>query len=105
MRAAGDGADGVRLRALIVILWRADLRIGEALNLAETNLDRSRGAVLVRRSRMEPGAASCLWGEDQANWATRHDGSARRERALVVVRLCLGTKVAAFDAEHGEGCE
>jgi integrase len=34
MRAAGDGADGARLRTLIVILWRAGLRIGEALDLA-----------------------------------------------------------------------
>jgi hypothetical protein len=31
MRAAGEDADGARLRALIVILWRAGLRIGEAL--------------------------------------------------------------------------
>ena len=38
MRAAGNGADGARLRALIVILWRAGLRIGEALDLAETIL-------------------------------------------------------------------
>lgn len=34
MRAAGDGPDGARLRALVVILWRAGLRIGEALDLA-----------------------------------------------------------------------
>ena len=34
MRAAGDRIDGARLRALIVILWRAGLRIGEALDLA-----------------------------------------------------------------------
>ena len=40
MRAAGDGPDGARLRALIIILWRAGLRISEALDLAETDLDR-----------------------------------------------------------------
>jgi integrase len=51
MRAAGDSADGARLRALIVILWRAGLRIGEVLDLAETDLDRSRGAVLVRNGK------------------------------------------------------
>ncbi len=34
MRAAGDGPDGARLRALIVIRWRAGLRISEALALA-----------------------------------------------------------------------
>ena len=51
MRQAGRSADGARLRALMVILWRAGLRIGEALDLAETELDASRGAVLVRRGK------------------------------------------------------
>jgi integrase len=58
LRAAGDGADGTRLRALITILWRAGLRIGEALALAETDLDRSRGAVLVRRGKAGGGGRS-----------------------------------------------
>jgi integrase len=49
IRVAGEKPDGLRLRALIVLLWRAGLRVGEALALAETDLDRSRGAVLVRR--------------------------------------------------------
>jgi integrase len=48
MRTAGSGPDGSRLRALIVVLWRAGLRIGEALALAETDMDPRRGAVLVR---------------------------------------------------------
>jgi integrase len=30
MRAAGDSSEGYRLRALIVLLWRAGLRISEA---------------------------------------------------------------------------
>jgi len=30
MRGAGDRTDGVRLRGLIVVLWRAGLRISEA---------------------------------------------------------------------------
>jgi site-specific recombinase XerD len=51
MRVAGERPDGLRLRALIVLLWRAGLRIGEALALAETDLNRSRGAVLVRRGK------------------------------------------------------
>lgn len=44
MSAAGDHAHGRRLRALIVILWRAGLRIHEALALAEGDLDPRRGA-------------------------------------------------------------
>jgi integrase len=51
MRAAGDDAHGRRLRALIVILWRAGLRIQEALRLAEADLDDRRGALLVRRRK------------------------------------------------------
>ena len=51
MRVAGDTLDGVRLRAVIVVLWRAGLRISEALALSETDLDRDRGAVLVRRGK------------------------------------------------------
>jgi hypothetical protein len=37
MRARGNGPDGARLRALIVVLWRTRLRISEALDLAETD--------------------------------------------------------------------
>ena len=51
MRAAGDRPDGLRLRALVVMLWRAGLRISEALAIAETDLDRRRGAVIVRRGK------------------------------------------------------
>ena len=32
MRAAGDAPDGIRLRGVIIVLWRAGLRISEALS-------------------------------------------------------------------------
>jgi integrase len=51
MRAVGDRPDGYRLRALILLLWRAGLRISEALAVQESDLDRGRGAVLVRRGK------------------------------------------------------
>jgi integrase len=67
MRTVEDRGEGVRLRALIVILWRAGLRISEALALAESDLDPVRGAVLVRRGkggrRREVGMDR--WGFDQ----------------------------------------
>ena len=53
MRAAGDDPDGVRLRGVIVMLWRAGLRISEALSLSESDLDANRGAVLVRHGKGE----------------------------------------------------
>src|SRR2546423_14986365 len=51
MSTGGDRCGGHRLGALIVLLWRAGLRISEALALQESDLDRSRGAVLVRRGK------------------------------------------------------
>ena len=53
MHAAGDQSDtdAVRLRALIVVLWRAGLRISEALALTESDLDLNRGAILIRHGK------------------------------------------------------
>ena len=53
MHAAGDQSDTdtVRLRALIVVLWRAGLRISEALALTESDLDLNRGAILIRHGK------------------------------------------------------
>ena len=67
MRHAGTTVYGARSRALIVVLWRAGLRISEALALAESDLDSTRGSILVRRGKgghrrqigMDP------WGWDQ----------------------------------------
>jgi hypothetical protein len=42
MRCCGDGVHGARARGLIVVLWRAGLRIQEALDLNELDLDLSR---------------------------------------------------------------
>jgi site-specific recombinase XerD len=51
MRAAGEAAHGRRLRGLIVIMWRAGLRIQETLALTEGDLDHRRGSLLVRRGK------------------------------------------------------
>jgi len=51
MRAAGEGAEGVRLRGIIVVLWRAGLRISEALALNETDLDPDRGSLIIRHGK------------------------------------------------------
>ena len=67
MRNAGDGAHARRLRGLIAILWRAGLRIQEALSLAEADLDHRRGALLVRNGkggrRREVGMDEWAWEE------------------------------------------
>src|SRR4051812_30841052 len=50
MRCCGATDHGARARGLIVILWRAGLRIQEALDSDEPDLDR-RGSILVRRGK------------------------------------------------------
>jgi site-specific recombinase XerD len=67
MRAAGDGRHGRRLRGLIVLLWRAGLRIHEALALNESDLDDRRGSLLVRRGK---GGRRREVGMDE--WAREH---------------------------------
>ena len=51
MRRAGEGAHGARMRALIVLLWRAGLRINEALTVSEQDLEPGAGSVLVRHGK------------------------------------------------------
>ncbi len=69
MRQADDGLHGRRLRGLIVVLWRAGLRIHEALALGEADLDRRRGSLLVRRGkggrRREVGMDEWAWEQLQ----------------------------------------
>ena len=51
MREAGDAAHGARMRVLIVLLWRAGLRINEALTVTEHDLEPRSGSVLVRHGK------------------------------------------------------
>ena len=51
MRQAGDGVHGARMRALVVLLWRAGLRINEALTVTEHDLDPGTGSVVVRHGK------------------------------------------------------
>src|SRR3954447_23301494 len=67
MRDAGSGLHAARLRALIAVLWRAGLRIHEALALGEADLDPRRGSLLVRRGK---GGRRREVGMD--DWASEH---------------------------------
>jgi site-specific recombinase XerD len=51
MRHARHVRYGNRLNGLIVVLWRAGLRINEALSLTETDLEERRGSILVRHGK------------------------------------------------------
>src|SRR4051812_34411187 len=71
MRSAGEGIGAARVRGLIVVLWRAGLRVGEALALVESDLDLVRGSILVRHGkgdkRREAGMDEWAWRQ-LASW-------------------------------------
>ena len=51
LRHTADDRHGFRMRALIVALWLAGLRVQEALALAEHELDQRRGSISVRSGK------------------------------------------------------
>ena len=74
MRLAGDDRHGLRVRAVIAVLWRGGLRISEALALSETDVDPARGSVLIRHGkgdkRREVGMDD--WGFEHLNRWLEH---------------------------------
>ena len=72
MRQTPADRHGLRLRALIVVLWRGGLRIQEALSLIESDLDLRRGSILIRRGkgkrRREVGMDAWAWSDHLAPW-------------------------------------
>jgi site-specific recombinase XerD len=86
MRAAGSGASGDRMRALSVVLWRAGRRIGEALALVESDLEPTRGALLVRHGKGDKRRVS---GMDDWAWAQVAPWLALRRAFPVGPLFCL----------------
>jgi site-specific recombinase XerD len=86
MRQAGNGVHGVRIRGLIVVLWRAGLRISEALNLAEEDLDPERGALVVRRGK---GGKRRESGMDDWGWEHLRPWLEHRARMPVGPLFCV----------------
>jgi site-specific recombinase XerD len=72
MRKIAVDRHGLRLRAMIVVLWRGGLRIQEALDLTESDLDARRGSILVRagkgNKRREVGMDPWAWSDHLAPW-------------------------------------
>ena len=86
MRHAGAGPHAERLRALIVVLWRSGLRISEALELAESDLDLDRGAVIVRHGK---GNKRREVGMDEWGWQQLVPWLAIRRGLPVGALLCV----------------
>jgi integrase len=85
MRKIPVDRHGLRLRAMIVVLWRGALRIQGALDLTESDLDAKRGSILVRawkgNKRREVGVDPWAWSDHLALWvACRTLGRLTRRR-------------------------
>ncbi|MGZ6589507.1 MAG: tyrosine-type recombinase/integrase [Solirubrobacteraceae bacterium] len=82
MRHVARAPHGNRLNGLIVVLWRAGLRINEALSLIESDLDQRRGSILIRHGkndrRREVGMDA--WGKRRINRHGEGDENALHRR-------------------------
>jgi len=69
MRQAGDDRHGLRVRALIAVLWRGGLLVSEALALRETDVDERRGSLLIRHGKGDKRREAGMdqWGFEQLN--------------------------------------
>src|SRR5205814_2604493 len=86
LRQAGHDRHGHRLNALIVVLWRAGVRIQEALSLIETDLDQRRGSILVRHGKNDRRREV---GMDAWGWSAIEPWLADRTQLPVGLLFCV----------------
>jgi len=98
MRQAGHDRHGLRLRALIAVLWRAGLRFSEALALNETDIDTARGSLLVRHGKGDKRREAGMdqFGFEQlAAWPTHRVSLPVGPLFCVIDAAALGTPTSA----------
>jgi site-specific recombinase XerD len=86
MRHASDDRHGGRVQAMIVVLWRAGLRVQEALALTEHDLDQRRGSILVRSGK---GGRRREVGMDEWGWEQLRPWLAARTELPVGPLFCV----------------
>ena len=86
MRVAGQARYGARLNGLIVVLWRAGLRIHEALSLLESDLDPRRGSIVVRHGKNDRRREV---GMDAWGWSALEPWLPERARLPVGPLFCV----------------
>jgi site-specific recombinase XerD len=86
MRHSSDDRHGWRLRAMIVVLWRAGLRVQEALALTEHDLDERRGSILVHNGK---GGRRREVGMDDWGWEQLRPWLAARTELPVGPLFCV----------------
>ena len=96
MRCCGDGLHGDRARGLIARLWRAGLRIQEALDLTELDLAEGAARCSSDLARVA-GAARSAWTTGASNNSSPGCKRARRCRS----DRCSASSTAAHEVARG----
>jgi site-specific recombinase XerD len=86
MRQIADDRHGRRLRAMIVVRWRAGLRVQQGLALGEHELDQRRGSILVRHGK---GGRRREVGMDEWGWEQVRPWLAVRAELPVGLLFCI----------------
>lgn len=102
---AGRAAElsALRLRALIIVLWRTGLRISEALALEERDLNRADLAVTVRRGKGDKRRLSAMdeWGwKEIEGWLTARQELPFGAIFCVLSGLTAGQSLSDTDARR-----
>lgn len=93
----------LRLRALIVVLYRSGMRISEALALQESDLDRERQAILIRHGKGDKRRLVLMdpWGwAEFARWLKVRDEIRAGAIFCVITGTTAGTPMADCDARR-----
>lgn len=93
IRGCPETPSGIRLRALMIVLWRSGLRISEALALEERDLDEITGSITVRRGKAVAGECP--------GW-TRGRGR-RSGNGIPFVSLCRPGRISVWSAGQPGG--
>jgi site-specific recombinase XerD len=86
LRHTSRDRHGYRLHGMIVVLWRAGLRVQEALALMEHDLDQRRGSLLVRRGK---GGRRREVGMDEWGWEHLRPWLTARAALPVAPLFCI----------------
>jgi integrase len=100
VRLTGEHRHGWRLRAMIIVLWRAGLRIHEALALTEHDLDARHGSLLVRKGK---GGKRREVGMDQWGWEQLRPWLGARAELPVGPLFCIITAPPADGPGRAQG--
>src|SRR5262249_14797525 len=100
IRQAGRDRHGLRIRALIAVLWRGGLRISEALALNETDVDERRGSLLIRHGKGDKRRQA---GMDEFGFEQLADWEAHRELLAARTAVLRDRRPDPWTALGGHG--